>query len=506
VREAAWLACGLALAALGWLLPRRIANAGLRWNSALILDMAGPFGFWALVLAITARPVFAGVASCGLFAGFAFADLAKRAALREPVVFSDMSEFVEIFRHPQLYLPFAGTGRVIAGAAAIFLGLVVLLTIEPGLWRWSPLPGLAALILLAAITMMASREPLLSRCAAWARALRPTGAPMADAARLGPLALLVVYGAIARAERKGRRAVAAPAIVPPRALGGPPIVLIQGESFFDARRLDPAIPADLLPAFDRCRSDGIQHGRFSVSGWGAYTVRAEFAALTGLWDEALGYDRFNPFHAFGRAPIASLAWRLRAEGYRALCLHPFDRSYYGRHKVLPQLGFDAFLGEEAFAGARRLGPYVADAELARRAAEILDSEGKGLFLFMISMENHGPWLPGDPRAGPIDPAPGVPDAIAERFQLRCFLNGLRNTDAMLGTIRDKVAARGDGGLVAFYGDHMPSLPGAFDALKFVDTATDYVIWRPAPEGAGERKDIAAHELPTAVWAARPKAR
>ena len=138
VREAAWLACGLALAALGWLLPRRIANARLRWSSALILDVAGPFGFWALVLAITARPVFAGVASCGLFAGFAFADLAKRAALREPVVFSDMSEFVEIFRHPQLYLPFAGTGRVIAGAAAIFLGLVALLTIEPGLWRWSP--------------------------------------------------------------------------------------------------------------------------------------------------------------------------------------------------------------------------------------------------------------------------------------------------------------------------------------------------------------------------------
>jgi len=64
-------------------------------------------------------------------------------------------------------------------------------------------------------------------------------------------------------------------------------------------------------------------------------------------------DRFNPYHRFTSVPVSSLAWRLRAEGYRHDRLHPFDRTFYGRDRVMPNLGFDVFLGEEAFAGAQR---------------------------------------------------------------------------------------------------------------------------------------------------------
>ena len=37
-------------------------------------------------------------------------------------------------------------------------------------------------------------------------------------------------------------------------------------------------------------------------------LKAEFAVLTGIPEGDLGYDRFNPYHAFARAPIASIAW------------------------------------------------------------------------------------------------------------------------------------------------------------------------------------------------------
>ena len=53
-----------------------------------------------------------------LGAGFALADWTKRETLREPVVFSEMSELPHVFTHPQLYLPFAGPGLVIGGALA----------------------------------------------------------------------------------------------------------------------------------------------------------------------------------------------------------------------------------------------------------------------------------------------------------------------------------------------------------------------------------------------------
>ena len=179
-----------------------------------------------------------------------------------------------------------------------------------------------------------------------------------------------------RAARRGGRAattaasarsIGAAAIGRAGAAADVPLVLVQCELFFDARRASPSIPQtccrDSMPVWTRAPpSDG------SMSpGWGANTMRAEFAVLTGITDQDLGYDRFNPYHAFARAPIASLAWRLRAEGYRTLCLHPFDRGFFHRDLAMPALGFDEFLGRESLGGSRR-PPYFADPELARRVS------------------------------------------------------------------------------------------------------------------------------------------
>lgn len=137
--------------------------------------------------------------------------------------------------------------------------------------------------------------------------------------------------------------------------------------------------------------------------------------------------------------------------------------------------------------------------MARRASAILRDDGRGLFLFVVTMENHGPWLADDPRRALPDLAPGLPD-LPGRDELRCFLNGLKHTDAMLGAICDTLGD-GRGGLVAAYGDHLPSLSPSFRALGFDGSATDYVVWSPRG-GAGARRDLAAHELPSAILAAR----
>ena len=160
-----------------------------------------------------------------------------------------------------------------------------------------------------------------------------------------------------------------------------------------------ACPQDLLPGFDDCLREGATFGRLEVAGWGANTMRAEFAVLTGIPERDLGYDRFNPYHAFARAPIASLAWRLRSEGYRTLCLHPFDRSFFRRDVTLPALGFETFLGRETLGGSRR-PPYRSDPDLAQQVLRALDEAGPRTFIFVITMGNHGPWLEAGP---PIDP-------------------------------------------------------------------------------------------------------
>ena len=89
-----WL--GLLLVMAAWSLSRTVARA---WRSPRVwgwaLDHAIPLTMFAAILAISAKPLFAGVATFALIGGFAFADLAKREVLREPVVFTDLSEFAE---------------------------------------------------------------------------------------------------------------------------------------------------------------------------------------------------------------------------------------------------------------------------------------------------------------------------------------------------------------------------------------------------------------------------
>ena len=476
---------GLALVAAGWLIPRRAARARWRFSAATLLD-ASPFAVGAgLGLLATGRPLFTGLTALALGAGFALADRTMRETLREPVLFTAAAEFPQLFTHPHLYLPFAGTGTVLAGAAAAGAAVFGLLLFEPPASPAHPILALVLLAVLAALAWAAGQEPALGALAAWMRRLGPTGEPFADAAMLGPCAVLGAHGVIARAERAGRRA-RHPVPKAGRGRGSAPLVLVQCESFFDARRLLPDLPPDLLTGFDRCAAMGGVCGRLDVGAWGANTMRAEFAVLTGIAEAALGYDRFNPYYAFARAPLASQVWRLRRAGYRTICVHPFDRRFFRRDLVLPALGFDTFLGRESLGGGRR-PPYHPDPDLARTILQILDEAGPQTFVFAITMGNHGPW-PGT--------APGRFAGLAQLPQgaaLARYLDGLAQSDAMLRLLADALEARGDGAVLGFYGDHLPSLPRLFAGLGFAEATTDYVV-RCDGLSAAHRLDLPAHEL------------
>jgi hypothetical protein len=487
--------------AAGWLLPRRIAGA--RWTGlpALLLDLS-PFAIGGgLLWLAAARPVFAGVVVLALGAGFALADDTMRRTLREPVVFSEMSELPQVFTHPQLYLPFAGPGLVLGGAAAAVAIAAVLLAVEPPLWPPHLLAAVAVGALIVGAAWLASRQPLLGALARLLRRLRPSGEPFADAAALGPLGMLIAHTVIARAERAMRQAKlgAGPAAGRRSAVtrgGDVPIILVQCESFFDARRLSPLVPGQLLAGYEACCRSAAQFGRLAVPAWGANTMRAEFAVLTGVAESELGYDRFNPYYALARVPIESQVWRLRRAGYRTVCLHPFDRRFFRRDLAMPALGFEEFLGRETLGGPRR-PPYCPDGELAGHILRILDAEGPRTFIFAITMANHGPWLAGGP---PIDPALAAlfdPAEVPGAAGLLRYIDGLRGADEMLRLLMAGLERRGAPALLGFYGDHLPSLGDAFRHFGFGESSSDYAVWGHAIGPAGttpQQSDLAAHEL------------
>jgi hypothetical protein len=427
---------------------------------ALARDLSPGLALALLGLAATARPVLSGLLAGAALAGLALADATKRRVLREPLLFLDAALLREVLRHPRLYVPFAGTGRVVAAAGAAATAGALLLALEPA--ALGPAARIAAAGVAAALLWWWQSPSRL----ALARD------PVADSARLGPAATLGLHAAAARAERPARRAALPPETAPlPLPDPAPHLVLLQLESFWDARGRTPRADAPALPGWDRLSAEALAHGRLSVPGFGANTMRAEFAALTGAPEAALGLDAWNPYAVFARAPVASVVHRLAASGYATRAIHPHDRRFFGRDRVLPALGFSAFDGEEAFRDAPRTGRYVSDAALGAAIAAHLAESDRPLCLFAISIAAHGPWAGPDPFA--------------------TWAARMAETDAMLARLAEAARALPRPVVLLAWGDHVPSLP---DTASLADWRTDWLVWHSARPGTGARRDIGAADL------------
>lgn len=143
-------------------------------------------------------------------------------------------------------------------------------------------------------------------------------------------------------------------------------------------------------------------------------------------------------------------------------MHPYDRTFFLRHKAMPQLGFEKMTMLDEFDhDPVRDGPYVSDAALTRKVIADVESQAddKGSFLFVASMANHGPWEPNRVE--------GMADPVA------IYLEILQQSDKALGELVDHLNRLDRPVWLVFYGDHAPLLKSFAD--PFPDPRTDYFI-------------------------------
>ncbi len=449
---------------------------------------------FALLLGLTGRPWFSMTNALSFWLLVVMVSNAKYHSLREPFVCADFEYFSDTLRYPRLYLPFFGITKALA-LAAVYLGVLSLgLYLEPA----RPSASLVGLILAGAgiaSLWLGSRRPL-----------RPTFEAGEDLSRFGLAAALWSYFWAAR-HRVDVGALPSPfAAAAARTAAGadkPDLVVVQSESFFDARRLWPGVRQEVLAHYDQLRHEALSQGRLKVSAWGANTVRTEFAFLSGLPGSALGVHRFNPYRVLARQGIPSLASELKRQGYRTICVHPYARSFYGRDKVMPALGFDEFIDLRDFTDAQRAGPFVGDMAVAEKIAALLHDKASGqpLYIHAITMENHGPLHleEVDPGDRPLWFDRVLPEGCQD---LAAYLRHLRNADRMLAHLRTVLRARPDPARLCFFGDHVPILPDVYRSLGAPDGDTEYLIWSNREHGdRAEAKPLAVEALAPAVLAA-----
>lgn len=432
------------------------------------------------------------IVSLGLGLGFmalvVMVSNAKFASLREPFTYQDFRYLTDAMRYPRLYLPFLGLGK----GLLLLIGALVALGLA--LWAEPPATDSAWLLrVMSGATASCGLLLLLILHFKWRPAL--SFDPVDDINHFGFWASMWLY----------RRALATfPTVESPFTCANKPEVLpnlvaVQSESFFDPRPLFSGIRANVLGNFDQLVSDALMSGRFKVPAWGANTVRSEFAFLSGLDETHLGAHRFNAYASILKGwRVGGLAGYLKALGYRTVCVHPYAASFYARERVFPLFGFDEFIDIRAFDGAERNGAYVSDAALTNKVLEVLKAHEGPTFIFVITMENHGPLhlekvAESDIAALYNQPPPaGCED-------LTVYLRHLRNADQMLWRLCEGLAegssAGGRPGSLCWYGDHVPIMPEVYKQLGYPEQASSYLIWDSRESYKARKvKSLAAHEL------------
>lgn len=418
------------------------------------------------------RPWLAGFSCVLTVAILAVISRLKRGIIGEPLVFSDFALLRQVPRHPELYYTRPLTDPRMAGPIGVSLLFVAAwYAIEPTILPAEPSVAVLAVLTLPLLLLTLVALSGTGRIAGGLARLYPKPALQADVARFGLPATIVGY---ALRWRAGRRADLAPR-QPVQGRGDDTVVVVvQLESFLDPQRLG----GPPLPLMELVRTRASQYGRLSVPAHGAYTMRTEHAVLTGQDADDLGFGVFDPYLTHGGREPTSLPARARDAGFETLFVHPFHRAFFNRAEVVTRLGFDRLIMEDDFSGAPRFGPYISDAALAERVLAEIRARDGALFLFCVTMENHGPWKPGR--------LPGIDDPLAQ--YLTHVANTGRAVETLIASLETLPAT------LCIFGDHAPSLPNCRPG--FEDTTTDYAIFRfgTASDTAPMRRDLSAGGL------------
>ena len=461
------------------LIPRPIAIWRRDWQAVVlfVLTLCCLFG---LYLAITRRPWLSAALTAGLPALLTGVSNVKFNQLREPLLYTDWRYFWEMIRYPALYLPYFGTW--LAG------GLLLLFVAALGVWLSIEAPALGWLdgVLLGAVLIILSGGLSVLVLRRWPTAQRLLN-PLKDLQDWGGLAMHRVY----------RMRLNQPAVVAPGPFLHlnksdsvlPDIICIQAESFVDRRRWDLDLkeaPKPALTNWDRLCDQSMMCGRLIVPSWGANTVRTEFAVLTGIDPERLSVHQFDPYRSLLmpsrlQGLVGLPAW-LAGHGYRNAFVHPYERTFYDRHQVMPRLGFETFVDLTAFRKEDYVGRYVGDAAVGSVIQEQIHPAHPS-FVYAVTMQGHGPYGEGHES----------PDQWVKRYD-QC----IQSLDQMIGSLREALIARKRPAVLCVFGDHVPSMPSVYAQVGMPKRHTDFVIWQtgldvPAGDHA-QRCDLSADRL------------
>lgn len=278
----------------------------------------------------------------------------------------------------------------------------------------------------------------------------------------------------------------------------PNIIFLQLESFFDINRMTSiTLSEDPIPTFNKLKKE-YPSGFLTVNNVGYGTANTEFEIMTGMNLEDFGPGEFPYKTVLRERTCESTSFILRDYGYITHAMHNNTGTFYSRHKVFKNLGYDTFTSVE-YMNPTEYTPYdwVKDKILTDEILKVLDSTDEVDYLYTISVQGHGTYPTENILENPKIKVTGLED-IDRAMQIQYYVNQLNEMDEFIKELTDKLMAYNEDVVLVMFGDHLPSLAITEDELVNGDLyQTEYIIW----SNFGlelENKDIETFQLSSRV--------
>ena len=252
----------------------------------------------------------------------------------------------------------------------------------------------------------------------------------------------------------------------------PNIIMLQLESFFDPMLWEKnPVQKDPIPFFHYLM-DHFPSGYLSVPSVGAGTANTEFECITGMNLDFFGPGEYPYKTVLQKTACESMAFDMKNLGYHTHAIHDNEATFYDRHKIFAQLGFDDFTPiEYMYDVERNPTGWCKDKILVGEIEKALDSSVGQDFIYTISVQGHGKY---------------------PSFEYYC--QQIHEMDGFVKKLVRMLNARREPTVLVMYGDHLPGFEWSAEEMKNKSLfQTNYVIWNNMDLPA-QKKDVESYQL------------
>ena len=240
-----------------------------------------------------------------------------------------------------------------------------------------------------------------------------------------------------------------------------------------------------LPTYTKLKKEGI-YGDMIVPGFAGNTSSTEFEFLTGVNISVIDKGMPVPYKTFLNKNAYALPLYFKEAGFNTVAMHPGHNWFYNRVLAYKCLGFSRSVFSENLDYKLEMTNYYANDE---EAAKMIIDDYKshleinpepGYFNFMVTIQNHGPYIPTDTGKERIVKRPeGLDDT--QYFTLENYVQGLNDADNMLKTLKEYIESIDKPTVIVFFGDHLPYMDSelkTYDAIGYdITSGTDSALYR-----------------------------